>query len=409
MTSMKEVAVGLLFFSALIALGLLTIWLSDIPIFEETYQYEIYFDQANELRVKDDVLIMGKRQGKVVRVDYHDEPLWSDRNKCELWVSVQISMDVPLTLKEDYKIRIRNANLLGGKVMDIRLGKSRTPINPYKVMLVGLAVPDPIEAISDFVETNKGYVNHTLENIDHVMTNVSLWSEKVTRGEGTLGRLIHSESMANNMESFMADAQRFMSQLRDSEGVLGLILNDKDTRVKVKQIVDDVAEVAQSVAAGRGTVGKLLTEDTLHDEILSVVQRLDRLSAGLESGEGLAGKLFVEESEKVFEDFAKILANGRDITNEIRSGQGMLNTLIYDQTISMQLRGAAEKLAKIADDIDIVVQDVKDGKGPLGMILRDEELAIKVDQLIDSILGSIEDARESAPLVSLGSFLFGAI
>lgn len=409
MVSMKEVAVGLLFFGSLIALGFLTIWLTDFSLFEETYEYEIFFDLANELRVKDEVLIMGKRQGKVMRVEYHEEPLWSERQKCELWVSVVVKMDVPLTLKEDYKIRIRNANLLGGKVMDIRLGKSQTLVNPLNTRLVGLAVSDPIEAISDFVETNKGHVRHTLENVDHVVSNLSEWADKISRGEGTIGRLIYSEALANNVDSFVANAERFMTELRNSEGLLGLVLNDPDTRLKFKQIVDDLASVARMIAEGKGTVGKLLKEEALHDQILSVASRLDRLASGMESGRGLVGKLFVEESEKAFDDFARIVSNGRDISEQIRSGEGTLNTLLYDREMSSQLRSVAFKLAKIADDIDIIVQDVKDGKGPLGYILRDEELAAKVEKLIDSIIGSIEDARESAPLVSLGSFLFGAI
>ncbi|MFH2002687.1 MAG: hypothetical protein ABIK28_23655, partial [Planctomycetota bacterium] len=64
MTSVKEFSVGLLFFGALIALGLLTIWLQDFSFFEESHEYKVWFDHANEIKVKDNVLIMGKRQGR---------------------------------------------------------------------------------------------------------------------------------------------------------------------------------------------------------------------------------------------------------------------------------------------------------------------------------------------------------
>ena len=44
-----------------------------------------------------------------------------------------------------------------------------------------------------------------------------------------------------------------------------------------------------------------------------------------------------------------------------------------------------------------------------GLILRNEELAAKITKIADHLLGSLEDAREAAPLSSLGTFLFGAI
>ncbi|MHC4942958.1 MAG: MlaD family protein, partial [Planctomycetota bacterium] len=336
MVSMKEFLVGLLFFGALVSLGILTIWLSDIPLFEAVYEYTVWFDQANELKVKNDVLIMGKRQGSVKSVKFHEEPLWSDRELCELWVSVQIKMDVPLTLKEDYRIRIRNTSILGGKVMDIRLGKSakRIDTSDPELMLVGLAVRDPIEGISDFVESNKGYVRRTLENLDNLIANATEWSNRISQGEGTLGRLIYSESVANNVESLIANAERFMADLRSSEGTLDLLLRDPVTRNNVDKFVSDITLVSTNLAEGKGTVGKLLKEEELHDKIISVVDRLERMSASLEEGKGLAGKLFNEESEQAYEDLSRIMANAREISVEIRSGEGMLNTLVYDMEIS---------------------------------------------------------------------------
>ena len=62
MVNVKEITVGLLFFGALVALGVLTIMLSDFDLFEKVHYYDVYFDQANELKVQDNVLIMGTRQ-----------------------------------------------------------------------------------------------------------------------------------------------------------------------------------------------------------------------------------------------------------------------------------------------------------------------------------------------------------
>lgn len=402
MTTMKEIYVGLLFFGGLLALGALTILLQDFSIFEESYKYTVWCDHANELKVKDNVLIMGKRQGKVTSVKFLEEPLWNDDLKIELWVTVDITMEKPLTLKDDYAIRIRNANLLGGKVMDINLGKSLQPINALGVRLVGKAVADPIEAIKDFIETNKGHLKHTLENVDHLVSNVTLWSQKVTRGEGPLGHLIYSEPLANNIESVVAKTEAIISDIKEGKGTAGLFLMDPAMREKVERIVTNIALVSDQIAAGEGTLGKLAMDQSLYDQALGVVDDIKTVSGNLKDGKGAIGKLLSEESTKTYEDFSKTIENARKISDAITTGDGVLSALLYDNELTA-------KISKVVSDIEIMVQDVKDGKGPLGMILRSEDVALKLDQLLDSVLGSIEDARESAPLISMGSFLFGAI
>ena len=110
MADVKTMTVGLLFFGALVALGALTIMLSNFNPFQKTYVYEVYCDMANELKPQDNVLIMGTRQGKVERVEFFEKPLWCTEGTCDLWVKVTIRMKIPLRLKEDYSVTIRNAN-----------------------------------------------------------------------------------------------------------------------------------------------------------------------------------------------------------------------------------------------------------------------------------------------------------
>lgn len=405
----KELTVGLLFFGGLISLGFLTIVLTDFSLFKESHYYDILFDQANELKVNDNVLIMGTHQGKVQEIEFFDEPRWDSVDYKELWVRVGVKMDKPLMLKEDYRVSIRNANLLGGKVVDIRLGRTRTPVDPDNTMIVGLAVRDPIEAISDFIETNKGHVKRTLENIDSLVQNVAEWSHQVSRGQGPLGRLIYSEPLANNIESLVAKAELFVSDLNSSQGTVGLLLHDIDTRDKVKKLASDLAELTGHIAAGEGTLGLLVKDRQLYDRFMAVAEDIEIISARVEAGEGLAGKLLSEVSNQTYDDFAHIVSNVREVSDQVTKGDGLMSALIYDTTLTEDVRGTLSNAKTFTADIQLMIQDVKDGKGPLGIVLRNQEVALKVERIVDAILGSIEDAREAAPLTSLGTFLFGAI
>jgi len=228
MVNAKDVTVGMLFFGSLIALGLLTILLSDFNPFSQTYEYDIHFDQANELKVKDNVVIMGTLQGKVTEIQFFEIPETSTRKGYEfdLWVKVTVLMDIPLRLKNDYKITIRNANLLGGKVLDIRLGKSHTPMDIENNKLVGMALRDPIEAISEFIETNKREVKSTLENINNLVKNVSGWTDEISAGKGTLGKFIKSDEMANHIESTLTEVDLFVKDFNRDDSVLAMLVRD---------------------------------------------------------------------------------------------------------------------------------------------------------------------------------------
>lgn len=409
MTSAKEIFVGLLFFGTLIALGLLTILLSDFSLFRETYDYDIYFDQANELKMKDDVLIMGTLQGKVLNIEFFEEPLWDNINFVELWVRARVRMNIPLVLKEDYSIRIRNASLLGGKVMDIRLGKSNTLLDMDKSRLVGLAVRDPVEAISEFIETNKASVKSTMDKLNNLIGNVSDWSDKISRGEGTLGWLIQSDAAADHVDSILGQINQFTKDINRDDGLLAALTKDPFTRAKFDKLTDDITTVSDRMVKGEGTIGKLFQDPALYDKLLEAADGLEGISSQLRDGQGFAGKLLSVESEQAFMDFSKTLANVREISDDVAHGEGLVNALIKDPMMKDNLKRSLDRLDRITDQVGDLVADVKQGKGALGKILTDEEFGQKLDKLLDAVIGSVEDAREAAPLISLGSFLFGAI
>jgi phospholipid/cholesterol/gamma-HCH transport system substrate-binding protein len=406
MVQAKEMTVGILFFSALVAMGFLTILLSDIALFHPTYEYDVFIDEANDIRIKDQVLIMGTQQGKVTNIEFFPEPVPEPVLKedlpIDLWVKLTISMKIPLTLKEDYSIRIRNATLLGGKVVAIRLGKSKKALDPLPDHLVGMAVRDPVEAISEFVETNKVAVRNTVENIDQFIANLTLWSDHVNQGKGLLGELIFNQDIADGIASLVSGAEAFIVNLNSDENTLSLLTRDPVARERFEDILVNLKNISSDIAEGTGTVGKLIKDPHAHDKLVAVLDDMEAISDKLEKGEGLAGKLLSEASDKTYDDVAKIAENLRLISDGLVEGEGLLASLIFDRSLKVMVH---ETMARI----DNMIKDVEEGKGPLGVILRNEDLSAKIIKIADHLLGSLEDAREAAPLSSLGTFLFGAI
>jgi len=91
-----------------------------------------------------------------------------------------------------------------------------------------------------------------------------------------------------------------------------------------------------------------------------------------------------EFSEKLSEDIDRLIGNASSIIEENRGE-------IKDAVSS--IRDAGERLKKTIASLNIIVDDVKEGKGTVGKLLRDEETAKKVDDAISAIDSMVKRAR----------------
>jgi phospholipid/cholesterol/gamma-HCH transport system substrate-binding protein len=134
----------------------------------------------------------------------------------------------------------------------------------------------------------------------------------------------------------------------------------------------DVADLNQII----GDLGNLGQE---------IKSTLGQISGSMGSGSDGQGGLFQKLDRLVTENSAKITAtttNLEQITNQIRSGQGTVGKLIYDQTAYDQLvaavaeiKGAATDTRAFMSDTQSIIAQVKSGQGPLGVLLYDQASA----------------------------------
>jgi uncharacterized phage infection (PIP) family protein YhgE len=85
---------------------------------------------------------------------------------------------------------------------------------------------------------------------------------------------------------------------------------------------------------------------------------------------------------------------------DLRSGKGTLGKLFTEDELH---DNANTMITKITD----AVTDLREGNGLLARMINDTELADTLESILNQVLSAIEDARETAPVQSLGSFLFG--
>jgi len=112
---------------------------------------------------------------------------------------------------------------------------------------------------------------------------------------------------------------------------------------------------------------------------------LGQISGSMGSGAEGGGGLFQKLDRLVSENSAKITAtttNLEQITNQIRSGQGTVGKLIYDQAAYDQLlsavteiKGAATDTRAFMTETQSIIAQVKSGQGTLGVLLYDQASA----------------------------------
>src|SRR4051794_12378811 len=65
-------------------------------------------------------------------------------------------------------------------------------------------------------------IGSAVDNLNHTLENMSAVSDKVKNGEGTVGRLLNDETIANNVEQITEDAGGFIRSLTRLQTLIGL-------------------------------------------------------------------------------------------------------------------------------------------------------------------------------------------
>ncbi|MBU4200037.1 MAG: MCE family protein [Verrucomicrobia bacterium] len=271
-----EVVVGSFMFAALLSLCFFTILLSRENFFKTTYPFEVVFEDVMGLRDGDNVVIRGMMVGKVKELALKEDG-----------VHIQSALLRPVTLKQDYKIEIIATSVLGGRYLQIDEGKA-AEVLPPEVVVRGLKPNDLIAIASAVVADLKNITmkinsregtlgklinddalyndardivaevktsikeRHLLKNIETVAANLGDISEKINKGQGTIGKLVNDDGL-------YTDTRRIVGDIRSAMEDRGLLDN-------LEGSVANLNAVSEKINSGAGTLGKLVNDDDLYQQ-----------------------------------------------------------------------------------------------------------------------------------------------
>ncbi|MBN1382401.1 MAG: MCE family protein [Deltaproteobacteria bacterium] len=207
------------------------------------------------------------------------------------------------------------------------------------------------------------------------------------------GRIINVESQADldrllNQLAFIAD------DIKKVTGALSSVLAGDEGEASIKDILENSRQLTRNlntvVKSNEATLRAVL-ENTrqLTENLNNVVTKNDEKMA--QTIENLRGAS--EQMEKTF-------ASLNDITESIKKGEGTAGRLIKDKDMAVKLDQAIDSLRDVTDKIN-------QGKGTIGKLINDEETVNNLNEGLTGLSRYINKAEQFRTFLSYrGEYLF---
>jgi phospholipid/cholesterol/gamma-HCH transport system substrate-binding protein len=278
---------------------------------DKGYQIIAGFDTLKELKEGDDVRMAGVKIGEVastrlagrraealLRIDSH-QLIKEDAAAVIItngligtaYVSIDLGSDKAAALKPGAEIRTRKTpdiNEVMAQIGDLGQ-KLEGALQGISGAFAGDGrSPGLVQKLDQLVTDNR-------ENLSRATANLQLITDKVNRGEGTLGKLIndprlHDELVAGvadlrggatQAKNFLASAQGLLDEVKAGRGTLGTLVFDQKAGEDLKASLSGLRSVSERLSRGEGTLGKLLGDETLLRDMRSLMRKADRALDGM--------------------------------------------------------------------------------------------------------------------------------
>jgi phospholipid/cholesterol/gamma-HCH transport system substrate-binding protein len=257
-TSM-EVTVGAFMFMILLALGFFTIVLSRQNIFSPSYKIDVVFENVKGLREGDNVFVRGVSIGKIKTLQIKPDG-----------VHVNVNLEQPVELHEDYAIEILPSSVLGGRYLNIYEGSHSTPMISKGAVVIGLTPVDLIDEATKTIQIVKKALEEgkIIENLKSTMAQLNDVTAKLSKGEGTIGKLMTDDQVYNDLHEITANLKDISDRAAHGRGTIGKLLSEDDALyTNLTAAAESIRNISASIEKGDGTLGKLIKDDKLYEEV----------------------------------------------------------------------------------------------------------------------------------------------
>lgn len=324
----------------------------DINPFRNQLIVKTSLSGVDGLRPGAEVRLAGVKVGQVRRVLLLDVP---QNDQATRTVELELAIDPIIDgrpagqrIRKDSKVVLGSVGLLGDKVVDIIPGTQQAE-----------AITKNYEYIQGSQETT---IRQLISGADDILANFTTLSvsvkqiaERISKGEGTIGKLITDESLYENLNQTVEESRKLVNDVRKGKGTAGQLISDPTLYNELNDTLQRVEKLVADVNEGRGTLGKLATDEAVYNQLNSVMARLDRTTVKLEDmvnrvdrGEGNLGLML--NDDKLYRETASTIANLNAITARLERGEGTAGRLLKDAELYDNLNSTSSQTTKLLAD-----------------------------------------------------------
>jgi phospholipid/cholesterol/gamma-HCH transport system substrate-binding protein len=179
-----------------------------------------------------------------------------------------------------------------------RLDSAATGIENFGKSFTGDKIDNLIGPLTDFFKQNSSHIGGAISNIESI-------SGQIASGQGTVGKLIYTDSLYNsalatvtNLQDTITEVRGVVSGITNGQGTIGKLVTDDALYTATTASMTNLSQILLKVNQGQGTVGKLVNDQEFYKNAKLTLQKMDKMADSLEdqgplSVVGLvAGKLF---------------------------------------------------------------------------------------------------------------------
>lgn len=173
-----------------------------------------------------------------------------------------------------------------------------------------------------------------------------------------------------------------------------------DVMANFNTAVDSMHQMLAAVGEGQGTLGRLLSDETLYNQLLELNEGLLGFMRKMESADGTINRLISDPA--IYIQTEQLLSRLNSVLGQLEESEGLLGQLLNEKTTTI------DDLEEAVAELGIVMQQFNSTNGTLGKLINDPALYDESTELIEEARATMDDLRETSPLRSFGSVIFGA-
>ena len=387
----RHVNLGIFLVGTLVLLVALSLLLTNTGLGRVTWT--AYFGDAYRVKAGSEVYTSGMKVGVVDSVSLVAPAEMSP----DRFVKVTLKIRKDVVLWEGAVVSLGSRGLLGRAVLELHRGR---PVdaggNPVPRLrpeepLPGIIAPGLFDDLAGFVKDNRANFTAAVASLQKV-------AARLENGDGNAGKFFGPEDdLYRKIDGIVDDVGALVAVTRTQDNSVGLLLQDNGRLfADVSGAAAKLKDATDRMGRGEGPLGVLFHDDQTAGELKELVGMVTDRMRSIERGEGTLGKLIVKD-----ELYARLFTGVgalSDFAVRMQEGRGTVSQLIDDD-------GAIyANIKRMSDNLALVSDDVRAGRGTLGKLLADEGIYEELMTMLQTFRETGDVARENAPLTSLVSF-----